>query len=81
MEERALSGELYRQTTGQWLGFSIVSLALGAATYCAVIGQTAVACTIGALDLVGLAAVFVAGKFFERRSSEQSVARSEKDDE
>lgn len=76
--ESLLAREQMRQATrGQHYALFICSLALVIAAGLAFSGHEVTASIIGGLDLIGLAAVFIAGKVFVRSSGEAAPEASE----
>lgn len=60
--DRALNGEISKDTRGQWMGFVITFTVLIIASVFAWRGNTVFAGTLIAIDLIGLATVFVIGR-------------------
>lgn len=60
--DTALNGEIRKDSRGQWMGFIITFAVLIIASVFAWKGNTVFAGTLIAIDLIGLAAVFVIGR-------------------
>jgi len=60
------TGYLRQDSQGKWMGFTIAMSVLILACVMAVLGHEGLAVVLAGFDLVGLAAVFVAGRFFSR---------------
>lgn len=60
--DTALNGEISKDTRGQWMGFVITFTVLVIASVFAWRGNTVFAGTLIAIDLIGLATVFVIGR-------------------
>ncbi|MCC8375777.1 DUF2335 domain-containing protein [Photorhabdus bodei] len=67
-KSKAIQGVINKDKRGQWMGFTISVMILVIATIFAALGNTWFAGTLITLDLVGLAAVFVAGRAFKSDS-------------
>lgn len=65
MQQKGLEGAIKKDRRGQWLGFTIAVSGLAAAAYVAQVSPAA-AGLIATIDLVGMVAVFVVPRAFEK---------------
>ncbi|GGB95797.1 membrane protein [Dickeya fangzhongdai] len=68
--EKSLDGEMSRDKRGQWMAFAITMTILVIATLFAWKGEMVFAGTLITLDLIGLASVFVIGRYRPSNNSE-----------
>ncbi len=68
--EKGLDGEISRDKRGQWMAFAITMTILAIATFFAWKGEMVFAGTLITLDLIGLASVFVIGRYRPSNNSE-----------
>jgi len=66
MESVTLAGDQKLAERGQWIGLIIVIAVLLLAAFMAYLGATAMAAAVVAIDIVGLAAIFVYGSIRNR---------------
>ena len=71
MEADSLKADSSLAARGQWFGLIVVLAVLGLAGYMAYLGATAAASAVVAIDVVGLAAVFVYSRLSRRDVQER----------
>lgn len=71
LERLVVQGQQSQSKAGQWLGFATTVLLTVAGFWIALQGNTAVASVIFGTTILGLASVFIAGKFMQKRDLDQ----------
>ena len=74
LENTALQSDNSITTRGQWFGLIVVLAVLGLAGYMAYLGATTAAAAVVAIDVVGLAAVFVYSSLNRRDTQEHQAS-------
>ncbi|GAB7207076.1 hypothetical protein OS21_35720 [Dickeya oryzae] len=70
LTEKGLDGEISRDKRGQWMAFTITMTILRSRLFFAWKGEMVFAGTLITLDLIGLASVFVIGRYHPSNNSE-----------
>lgn len=78
LESKVIPGQMRQGAVGQWMGFIIAILVLGAGIYSLYLGETGVAKTIFAVTIIGLVALFLRGKSVIRRDNNDKSALKKK---
>ncbi|WP_323862883.1 DUF2335 domain-containing protein [Xenorhabdus szentirmaii] len=70
IDDKVVNGGISKDKRGQWMGFGLALLILCGAFYFANKGEIGFASLLVTLDLVGLVAVFVLGRYLKPRSDD-----------
>ncbi|MBZ6068494.1 DUF2335 domain-containing protein [Aeromonas schubertii] len=76
-QKEVVDSYIRQDTTGKWMGFVVAMSVLALACLMAVLGHGVLAGILAGLDLVGLTAVFVVGRYTSRNEKQNTGEESE----
>lgn len=67
LENFAIKGQVRQSGRGQVFGFVLALICISATVYLAIEGHESLAIALGTTTVIGLAGIFVVGKFFQAK--------------